>query len=113
MGPIAEGSEEETREEDKFVNWDTQLSAHAMVAMIDNIGLTVCLIIPREKIAHRNLVIRGKIIVEVGKPLYRAEVPVTHALRAMRDWIQENRSGLYNITNAVIHAGDPQTNYEI
>ena len=78
IGPIAEGSEEEIRVEIGFVDWDARQSAHTMVAITDDIGMTVCLIALRGEIVHHNISLHWGMM--VGRPAYLTEVALTRAL---------------------------------
>ena len=109
IGSIGKEGEEGTKVEAEFVNWDSQISAHAMVSVIDEVGLTVCILILKGKIVRRSLYVHGKILTSVSEvPSYLTEVTVVHAMRVMHDWIQGNPAGLYGVTNAAVHAGEYQ-----
>ena len=68
------------------------------------------MVILKSEIAQRNLYVHGRVLNGAECPVYLTQISVVHAIRTLRDWIHDNRSGLYNITTAVIYAGDTQVN---
>ena len=80
------------------------VSVHVGVMVLDRTGMTVCVVYSRGRIVHRNLYVHGKVISQ-DTPEYLQEAAVIHAIRVLRDWIQEYPAGLYNTSHIMIYAG--------
>ena len=99
--------------EAKFANWDSQISAHATMPRVGNVGMTVFIIILKGRRVHRNLRVHGKMLMGIDNPVYLTEVAGVHAIRTMHDWIRENVAALRGAANAAAHSGGHQLRKDI
>ena len=113
IGSMAESDERGTVVKAEFVNWGTQIIAHAMVSIIDHVGIITCIIILKGRLVHRNLCVHGKITAGIENPNYLMGVTLVHAVRSLRDWIIDNPAGSYEVDNAVIQPGKQQLRADI
>ena len=90
FGLIAARDEHHATVRSEFVTWDTQISAHAMVSIVDQVGMTSCIVVNKSKIVHRNLYVYSRLLVCIGNPIFLTESTVVHAIRTMHDWIIDN-----------------------
>lgn len=72
---------------------------------MDGIGATISIVIYKNRVAHRNLYIHGKVITR-EKPRYLEEVAVVHALRTLHDWLAASPIQQKDLDSMTIHAGD-------
>ena len=84
------------------------LLARTGVAIIDNIGITVTIIILGGEIMHRNLYVHGTMITE-EKPRYLEEIAVVHAFRTLHDWILATEKERPLISDITVSAGETGT----
>ena len=105
IGTIAYREAEGARVQANFADHENQISAHATGAILDSVGIAMRILIHGGRIVHRNPCVHGKIIIGVDSPMFLSGISVVRAMRTLHDWTTENSAALYDVTNAVIHAG--------
>ena len=70
-----------------------------MVSVIDEVGMTACVLILKGRMVYRSLYVHGRILTGVADtPCFLTEVSAVHAIRVLHDWIRENPAAMYDVT---------------
>ena len=67
-----------------------------MVAIFDQVGVTVCILTVRDRTVHRNLYVHGRVL-GMDRPEFITKISIVHAIGVLQDWAMQHPSGLHNI----------------
>ena len=74
------------------------------VAMLDNVGATVCVITTERNVQYRGLCVHRRLVTE-KPPVYLQEAAVLHGLRALHSWPMATTSARKPPMNIHMRAG--------
>ena len=84
------------------------LYVHAGVIIINQMGITACVITTNKKILYRGLYVHGRIITP-EPPAYLSEAAVLQGMRTLHGWMRNNPNTVASIKNIRMRAGSPIT----